>query len=87
MADGEPTARSQLAPRGNQHVHSVYQQHDAALAQGAARVHDSARAKRYLGVTALIGVLFLVIKGFEYAGDFREGLHAWRSPFSGASTI
>lgn len=45
----------------------------AALAQGAARVQDSARAKRYLGVTALIGVLFLVIKAFEYAGDFREG--------------
>jgi heme/copper-type cytochrome/quinol oxidase subunit 3 len=45
----------------------------AALAQGAARLQDSARAKRYLGATALLGVLFLVIKTFEYAGDFREG--------------
>ena len=45
----------------------------AALAQGAARVQDSARAKRYLSATALLGVLFLVIKAFEYAGDFREG--------------
>jgi heme/copper-type cytochrome/quinol oxidase subunit 3 len=45
----------------------------AALAQGAARVQDSARAKRYLSATGLLGVLFLVIKAFEYAGDFREG--------------
>ena len=45
----------------------------AALAQGAARVQDSARAKRYLGVTGLLGVLFLILKAFEYAGDFREG--------------
>ncbi len=45
----------------------------AALAQGAARVQDSARAKRYLSATALLGVLFLVIKAFEYAGDYREG--------------
>src|SRR5208283_2143161 len=45
----------------------------AALAQGAARVQDSARAKRYLSFSALLGVLFLVIKAFEYAGDLREG--------------
>ena len=45
----------------------------AALAQGAARVQDLARAKRYLSATALLGVLFLVIKAFEYAGDFRDG--------------
>jgi cytochrome c oxidase subunit 3 len=45
----------------------------AALAQGAARVHDSARAKRYLSATAALGALFLVIKAFEYAGDFAEG--------------
>ncbi|MGO9059127.1 MAG: heme-copper oxidase subunit III [Candidatus Binataceae bacterium] len=45
----------------------------AALAQGAARVQDSARAKRYLSATTLLGVLFLVIKAFEYAGDYREG--------------
>jgi len=45
----------------------------AALAQGAVRVQDSARAKRYLGATGLLGVLFLILKAFEYAGDFREG--------------
>ena len=45
----------------------------AALAQGAARVQDLPRAKRYLSATALLGVLFLVIKAFEYAGDFRDG--------------
>jgi heme/copper-type cytochrome/quinol oxidase subunit 3 len=45
----------------------------AALAQGAARREDSAGAKRYLSATALLGLLFLVIKAFEYIGDFREG--------------
>ncbi len=45
----------------------------AALAQGAARVQDLSRAKRYLSATALLGVLFVVIKAFEYAGDFRDG--------------
>jgi len=45
----------------------------AALAQGAARVQDSGRTKRYLTATALLGVLFLAIKALEYAGDFHEG--------------
>jgi heme/copper-type cytochrome/quinol oxidase subunit 3 len=45
----------------------------AALAQGAARIQDSARAKRYLSATGLLGVLFLMLKAFEYAGDYREG--------------
>ena len=45
----------------------------AALAQSAARARDSAGVKRYLRATALLGLLFLVIKAFEYAGDFREG--------------
>lgn len=45
----------------------------AALAQGAARVHGSAGAKRYLHATGFIGLLFLLIKAFEYVGDFREG--------------
>ena len=45
----------------------------AALAQGAARVQNLPRAKRYLSVTVLLGTLFLVIKAFEYAGDFHEG--------------
>ena len=29
--------------------------------------------KRYLGATVGLGVLFLVIKAFEYSGDFAEG--------------
>ncbi len=45
----------------------------AALAQGAARNQDSAGVKRYLGATGLLGLLFLVIKTFEYSGDFAEG--------------
>ena len=45
----------------------------AALAQGAARTGDLGRVRRYLSASGLLGVLFLVIKGFEYAGDFREG--------------
>jgi heme/copper-type cytochrome/quinol oxidase subunit 3 len=45
----------------------------AAFAQGAARTGDSAGTKRYLGFTALLGLLFLAIKALEYAGDFAEG--------------
>jgi cytochrome c oxidase subunit III len=45
----------------------------AAFAQNAARGGDSAGAKRYLGLTALLGLLFLAIKAWEYAGDFAEG--------------
>lgn len=45
----------------------------AAFAQGAARARDSAGVKRYLGLTALLGLLFVVIKAFEYWGDVAEG--------------
>ena len=31
------------------------------------------RDSRYLTATALLGVLFLVLKSVEYAGDFRDG--------------
>jgi cytochrome c oxidase subunit III len=46
----------------------------AAFAQSAASVRDSARARHYLEITSLLGALFAVVKGFEYAGDIREGL-------------
>jgi heme/copper-type cytochrome/quinol oxidase subunit 3 len=46
----------------------------AALAQAAARGCDLSGLKRFIGITALLGLLFLVVKGFEYAGDFAEGL-------------
>jgi heme/copper-type cytochrome/quinol oxidase subunit 3 len=46
----------------------------AALAHGAARVRDSTRARHCLEAAALFGILFLAIKGFEYAGDIRGGL-------------
>ncbi len=45
----------------------------AALAQGAARVTDTDRVKRYVSASGLLGVLFLVVKAFEYAGDVAEG--------------
>lgn len=45
----------------------------AALAQAAAHDRDSSALRRYLAITALLGVLFLAVKGFEYAGDFAEG--------------
>lgn len=45
----------------------------AAFAQGAARGGDSAGAKRYLGITALLGLLFLAIKAWEYSGDVADG--------------
>jgi len=45
----------------------------ASLAQGAARGGDLARVRRYLSASGLLGVLFLVVKAFEYAGDVREG--------------
>src|SRR5580704_17976511 len=46
----------------------------ASLAQAAASIGDSGRARRYLQATASVGSLFLLIKGFEYAGDIGEGL-------------
>lgn len=45
----------------------------AALAQGASQARNLAGVKRYLGASALLGLLFLVIKAFEYAGDVSEG--------------
>ncbi len=45
----------------------------AALAQTASRARDLAGMKRYLGASAALGLLFLVIKAFEYAGDVSEG--------------
>jgi heme/copper-type cytochrome/quinol oxidase subunit 3 len=46
----------------------------ASLAQAAASIGDSGRARRYLQATTFVGSLFLLIKGFEYAGDIGEGL-------------
>jgi heme/copper-type cytochrome/quinol oxidase subunit 3 len=45
----------------------------AALAQGTAQARNLAGVKRYLGATALLGFLFLMIKAFEYSADFAEG--------------
>ena len=74
MADGEPDGAHVNWPLGAINTFVLFTSSlTAALAQGAARVQDSARAKRYLSTTGLLGVLFLVIKAFEYAGDFREG--------------
>jgi cytochrome c oxidase subunit 3 len=43
----------------------------AHLYSGAGRWRDATLA---LGVTALLGIVFLVIKGTEYAMEFREGV-------------
>jgi len=45
-----------------------------ALAVHAAAVRHKGRLVRNLGLTFILGLAFLVIKGFEWAGDYREGL-------------
>jgi cytochrome c oxidase subunit 3 len=44
------------------------------LAIYAARAGNRAALMRHLMITAVLGTLFLVFKGFEYAEDFREHL-------------
>ncbi len=46
----------------------------AVLAHKAADALDGPRAARLLRLTALGGVIFLVVKGFEWTTDIREGL-------------
>jgi cytochrome c oxidase subunit III len=49
------------------------------LAVHYARHGDRRRTTRYLGLTALLGVAFLVFKGYEYYTDYRDYLiPGWR---------
>lgn len=42
---------------------------------------DFAKYRRYLGATILLAVVFLVIKGFEYAAKFEHGLYPSTSTY------
>jgi len=43
------------------------------LALASARKDDRAAVTRYLGLTIALGLLFLIVKGYEYHGHFKEG--------------
>lgn len=57
----------------------------AALAVEAARAGQAKWSGRALAVAALLGIGFLCIKGYEYGGEYREGLMPGTGPahFSG----
>jgi len=42
---------------------------------------DFAKYRRYLGTTILLAIVFLVIKGFEYAAKFEHGLYPSTSTY------
>lgn len=44
---------------------------------------DFAKYRRYLGATILLALVFLVIKGFEYAAKFEHGLYPSTSTYFG----
>ncbi len=44
------------------------------LAHAAAVRHELAKAKRYIGLTILLGLAFLGIKAFEYSTKFHHGI-------------
>jgi heme/copper-type cytochrome/quinol oxidase subunit 3 len=45
----------------------------AVLAHKAADAHDGPRAAKLLRLTALGGLIFLTVKGFEWTADIHEG--------------
>ena len=45
----------------------------AVMAHKAADAHEGARAAKLLRTTALGGLVFLCVKGFEWSADIREG--------------
>lgn len=48
-----------------------------ALATRSAQARQKRALLFFLGMTLLLGTTFLVIKGFEYREDYREGLVPW----------
>ena len=52
-------------------------------ARAAVRAGDLAGFRRVMAVTALLGMVFLAIKGFEYAGELGAGLLPSTSNFLG----
>jgi nitric oxide reductase NorE protein len=53
----------------------------AALANEARRSGDRRRARWNLAAAGLLGLVFLVVKGFEYAGEIAAGNDIDSSPF------
>lgn len=45
-----------------------------AMGVHAAQVKEKKRMMMFLGITWILGLLFLVIKGFEWSADYHEGL-------------
>ena len=54
-----------------------------AMGSKAARADDAARARRFMWITVLCGVVFLGIKGFEYAEKLSRGLRPATNNFVG----
>ena len=53
------------------------------MAWASLMVKDFSKYRRYLGSTILLAVVFLVIKGFEYAAKFEHGLYPSTSTYFG----
>jgi cytochrome c oxidase subunit 3 len=49
-----------------------------ALAVGSIRRSEGRRASRLLGLAAFLGVVFLTLKGIEYAHHFHDGIYPGR---------
>lgn len=53
------------------------------MAWASLMMKDFAKYRRYLGATILLALVFLVIKGFEYAAKFEHGLYPSTSTYFG----
>jgi heme/copper-type cytochrome/quinol oxidase subunit 3 len=53
------------------------------MAWASLKMHDFGKFRLYLGLTILAAFIFLVIKYFEYAAHFAEGMGPWHSDFLG----
>jgi len=51
------------------------------MAWASLMMKDFAKYRRYLGTTILLALVFLVIKGFEYAAKFEHGLYPSTSTY------
>ncbi len=53
------------------------------MAWASLMMKDFAKYRSYLGATILLAIVFLVIKGFEYAAKFEHGLYPSTSTYFG----
>lgn len=51
------------------------------LALAGVRSNNQGAVKLYLGLTVGLGLVFLMVKAFEYSGHFREGFTPWKGTF------